>query len=113
MFDDIITKPKDGFSWDFEKYEDKPYCPICGCEDLTILRDHLSSKKLVKEVRCNFCGAEWREEWDKDIDLKLKEVSICRGDYVVYYQSGPFFVWGFSLRDAYLQQKDVLPPIPK
>ena len=76
MFDDIIIKQK-GFIWDFEKYEKTPYCPICGSKDLTYIRESLTSKKLEKDVRCNFCKAEWREEWDKDIELKLKEVSIC------------------------------------
>ena len=98
MFEDLIKKKPKSINWDFDKYEVSPYCPVCGSEDLTILREQLLSNKLEKDIRCNHCGMEWREEWDKNIDLTLKEVSICGDIYITFYQR---FCYGFRAVDVY------------
>lgn len=77
MFEDIIKqKYSKSLQWDFNKYEKEPYCPSCGSKDITIIRDHLNSKRLTKEVRCNFCKQEWKEIWNKNIKLKLESCII-------------------------------------
>jgi hypothetical protein len=78
MFEDLIDqnqKPKNKVSWDIDKYEKKAYCYICGSTKVTVLRDHLTSKTLEKDVQCDQCGAMWREIWDKDIKLGIKKVT--------------------------------------
>jgi hypothetical protein len=93
MYDDILKK-NGSLDWDFEQYEKKPYCPVCGSEYLTIIREQLLSDRLEKDIRCTMCGTEWRETWNKDIELSLREVSICTGYYVTFYQRLFFgFCW--------------------
>jgi RNA polymerase subunit RPABC4/transcription elongation factor Spt4 len=81
MFEDIIKEKSKKLKWDFDKYGKKAYCPVCGSEDLTTIREQLLSDRLEKDIRCNFCSTEWREEWkdfkQNGIDFTLKEVSIC------------------------------------
>jgi formate dehydrogenase maturation protein FdhE len=78
-FEDIINKkvqPKK-INWDMTKYEkDGAYCPNCGSQGISVIRDQLLSDHVEKDVRCNSCGMEWREVWNKDIELELEELQI-------------------------------------
>lgn len=79
MFEDIIgsNKPK-RIIWSIEKYEkDGAYCPGCGSKNFIIVKDTLLVD-YIKDIKCEDCGAEWQEIWDKDIELDLKELRIPR-----------------------------------
>jgi transcription elongation factor Elf1 len=83
MYDDLLGSKKKGrakikrINWDLSKYEDKPYCYNCGSiDDLVIVRDQLKGDSMEKDVKCKYCGCTWREKWDKDIELELKELLI-------------------------------------
>jgi len=78
MFEDLIKdqnrQARNKVSWDIDKYEKKAYCYVCGSTKVTILRDYLTGKTLEKDIQCNNCGVIWKEVWDKNIKLGLKEV---------------------------------------
>jgi formate dehydrogenase maturation protein FdhE len=76
MYDDLIKGKSKSIIWDFEQYEKKAYCPSCGSTDVTAIRDHLSSQTLTKDIKCNFCSQQWKEVWNKNIELELKECII-------------------------------------
>jgi transcription elongation factor Elf1 len=72
MFDDIITpQDKPTFNWDFDKYDETPYCPSCGSTDTKTGNTDLKRKKLVNEKKCNFCGKEWKEVYNEELELEL------------------------------------------
>ena len=81
MYEDILGPKKKKIKpirvkWDLSVYEDCPYCPNCGSVSLTVIRDHLCKDSLEKDMRCNSCGCEWQEIWNKDIELQLKELKL-------------------------------------
>lgn len=78
LFEDILSQPKPKrIVWDIKKYEtDGAYCPGCGSKKFTIVKDQLLSDHMQKDIRCQDCGTEWQEIWDKDIELDLKELRI-------------------------------------
>lgn len=97
MYDDIIKKQK-GFIWDFDQYEKKPYCPVCGSADVKSINDRLTSKHVEKDMKCSFCGVEWQEIRDKDIHLKLKEVILCHNGRVYWWSC--LLSYGFYSQDV-------------
>jgi formate dehydrogenase maturation protein FdhE len=79
VFDDIIDIKKSGGGthWDFSKYEeDGAYCPVCGSKNVKIIREQLLSDHMEKDIRCNKCNMEWREIWNKDIELELESLVL-------------------------------------
>lgn len=81
MYDDLLGSKKKHpqlkrVKWDITIYEDQAYCYNCGGIDFTYTNDCLTGDFLERDVQCNACFAEWKEVWNKDIDLELKELLI-------------------------------------
>ena len=81
MYDDLLgpkkkapKKKPDRIKWDLSEYEEKAYCYNCGSEDFTVVDDRLKSDRMEKDILCNDCGCEWKEVWNKDIELELEEL---------------------------------------
>ena len=72
MFEDIIDKKviTGGFHWDIDKYIKNPYCPTCGSESVVTIRDHLTGDQLINDKKCKDCGVEWKEIYNKSVDLE-------------------------------------------
>lgn len=82
MYDDLLgpnkktpQKAKRVF-WDIDEYLEAAYCYNCGSHAVSVIRDQLHSNYMEKDVRCDTCGCEWQEIWDKDIDLTLRELRM-------------------------------------
>jgi hypothetical protein len=81
MYDDILGEEKENekekensINWDFSKYVDEAYCYKCGSTNIETLKDKLTKDLLIRKVRCKTCYTEWKEVWNKDIDLELEKI---------------------------------------
>lgn len=53
-------------------YKEKPFCPLCGSEDLDRYDSSSGDGKSYEFVQCEGCAAQWTEVYvfEKIIDLK-------------------------------------------